>query len=104
MRASLPIAALAAVVILGFHAQGEPPAAEKEIQQLEARIDQIEVETLARLQRGPRDFSEKIELLGKTSVQTARRNFTISPGHSIAKVVRRADPHRAAGVVRSRAY
>ena len=66
MRASLPIASLAALVILGFHARGEPPAAEKEIQQVEARIDQIEVETLARLQSGPLDFSEKIELLGKT--------------------------------------
>src|SRR5437870_11181913 len=42
MRASLPIASLAALVILGFHARGEPPAAEKEIQQVEARIDQIE--------------------------------------------------------------
>ena len=79
MRSSLPIASLAAVVILGFNAQGERPAAAKEIQKVEARIDQIEVETLAQLQSGPLGFSEKIELLGKRPDAVVARLLGLLP-------------------------
>ena len=65
MRATLAIAGFAAVLILGLHAQEQLPGSQKEIQEVAARIDQIERETLARLPRGPHDWSQKIELLGK---------------------------------------
>ena len=62
-------------VVLGFHALAGPdmtfgpgiisPAARQEISQVEARIDQIEAEALAQLNRRSGDWSRNLELLGK---------------------------------------
>ena len=90
-----------AAVIVGFHAMAGsetssgpemPPAARREISQLEVRIDGIEAEALAQLNRRSGDWSRNLEMLGKVLL------FEIRDGTAV-KVSEVAGGEAAQGIV-----